>query len=281
MTTVAVLMTCHDRREMSVESVSRALAQAYGLCDLTVFVTDDGSTDGTADALAALDGQVTVLAGSGDLFWAAGMALAERAALATDPDFLLWLNDDTFMDPDGLQRMLQAHDRHPGSIVVGATRDPATQAVSYGGRVRTSSWHPQRFQRLAVSDIDQFPDTLNGNAVLVPRAARLRVGPIDGVFPHAYADDDYGLRARKAGVLLVQPPGTVAECAPNPDPQTTLRGLPAWRALQQPKGLPWRAQMRFLRRHAGPAWPVIFVAQQANIILGRRPVSPAGRSFGA
>lgn len=265
---VAVVMTVHNRREQTVECI-RALNDQDAPARLSFFVTDDGSTDGTREALRALPIDIRVIDGDGSLYWAGGMALAEQHAMIGAPDYLLWLNDDTVMDPGALSALLELSEAHPGAIIVGATRDPETGAMTYGGRARTSSWHPQRLQLLPISPHPQRADTFNGNLVLIPRSAREHVGPIDAGFPHAYADDDYGLRATELGVEILQAPETVATCARGV-PTARRAGLSGWRAMQNPKGLPWRAQARFLRRHGGPAWPLVFVGQQAAWLIGRR-----------
>lgn len=267
-----MLVTCHDRRDMTLKALGQLLVQVGADADVHFYVTDDGSTDGTAEELRRLPAALTLVRGDGHLYWAAGMAVAEQAAMNSNPDYLLWLNDDTFLDVDGLQRLLAVSEEFPEAIIVGATRDPDTGDVSYGGRRRISRWHPQRFERLPDCAEVQFADTINGNVVLVPRRVRAMVGPIDGRFPHAYADDDYGLRARKLGALLVQAPGTVAECRPNREEGPILRGPKAWKALQDPKGLPWRAQARFLHRHGGAVWWLSFAAQQLNLVVGLKPV---------
>lgn len=265
MARVAVIMTSHNRRETTLHSVRAVLDQTGA--DVHVFLTDDGSTDGTAQALQPMADQVTVIPGDGTLYWAAGMAVAERQAIRTEPDFLLWLNDDTLIDPGGLAQLLSVADARPGAIVVGNTRDPRASGVTYGGRVRLSRWHPQRLQLLGESSEIADVDTFNGNVVLIPWGARVAVGPIDDRFPHAYADDDYGLRAGRVGIRVVQAPGTVGTCARNVPALEPVRG---WRGRQHAKGLPWRAQARYLRRHAGPIWPLVFVGQQARWVLGRR-----------
>jgi hypothetical protein len=53
-------------------------------------------------------------------------------------------------------------------------------------------------------------------------------------------------------------PGFAGECRRNPErPKFTggLRGR--WKFMQNPvDGLPWRCQVRYLRRHAGVEWPL-------------------------
>lgn len=265
-----MLMACHNRRASSVRAVSEVLGQR-GPFSVQVYCVDDGSTDGTGDALEEIPG-VTVERGDGSLYWAASMAKAEALAAATDPDYYLWLNDDTFLYPGALDSMLAVSRGWPSAVIVAATRDPQTGLLSYGGRRRVSAWHPQRLEKLPVSDSLQFADTFNGNLVLVPREVHEVVGAIDPEFANSYADDDYGLRATAAGVAVIQPGGFLADCVVNP--VTGLppgRGLNAWRDLQGPKGLPWRAQVKFLRRHGPRWWPMLLVAQTAARLAGYRP----------
>ena len=269
---VAVVIACHNRRDTTVACLRALHEQQVDRVHLSVFVTDDGSTDGTADAIRCVWPGATVISGSGNLFWAAGMALAEQAALAAGPDYLLWLNDDTNLDPGGLQTLLKTSAANPGAIVVGATRDPESGVQTYGGRVRVD-YHPQRFRLLPISASPQRANTFHGNVVLIPVSVCDRVGRIDGAFPHAYADDDYGLRATALGVPVIQAPGAVATCRTNDSllPLTSMGWAAKWRHLQSPKGLPWRAQARYLRRHGDWRWPLLLLAGQVRRAAGRRP----------
>lgn len=254
---LAVLMACHNRREQTLSCLRSLTKQEPAGTELRVYLTDDGSTDGTATAVAAVDLPLRVIAGTGELFWAAGMALAEREAVRDNPDLLLWLNDDVILDPDGLARLLAVHEQSPGVIVVGDVRDPDTGVKTYGGR-NLLGRHPQRFSPVSPGDQVQQVSAFNGNVVLIPRAVRKIVGPIDGVFAHAIADDDYGLRASKLGVEMLCAPGTVGSCAlklAGPVP-SGVRGV--WKQLQAPASLPWRSQVRYLRRHGGIGWPAYF-----------------------
>ena len=263
-TRVAVVMTCHNRQDTTVRCLSALRAQASGAAALSLFVTDDGSTDGTSRAIQGVWPDATIIPGTGSLYWAAGMALAERSAVRNRPDYLLWLNDDTLLDPDAVPRLLAVSEDDPSAIVVGATVDPETGEGTYGGRTRID-YHPQRLVRLPIAHHVQRADTFNGNAVLVPWSARVAVGPIDGAFPHAYADDDYGLRATAKGVPIIQAPGAVGTCPRDPAMPPSSRGLAdRWQHLQSPTGLPWRAQSRYLRRHGDWRWPFILVGGQVR-----------------
>jgi GT2 family glycosyltransferase len=267
--TLAVLMTCHDRRESTLACLDALARQEGHTAAVTVFLTDDGSTDGTAEAVTARFPSVIVVPGDGSLFWAAGMAAAERVAMDGEPDYLLWLNDDVLLDSDALARLLTASTEAGGALVVGAMRDPSDGRDTYGGR-RRDGRHPMRLTPVPSSPSPQPIDTFNGNCVLVPRAVRRRVGPIDGEFAHAFADDDYGLRAGRLGIRMVQAPGTVGRC-PRHDQAGHVRSLAdAWAFAQSPKGAPWRSQARFLRRHGGAEWPLLLAWSQARFTARAR-----------
>lgn len=269
---VAVVITCHNRRDTTVRCLEALRAQEGGQAALSLFVTDDGSTDGTSEAIKGIWPEAKIIRGTGSLYWAAGMALAERAAVRERPEYLFWLNDDTMLDPDAVARLLEVSREVPDAIVVGATVDPETGEATYCGRTRID-YHPQRLARLPLADHVQRADTFNGNVVLVPWSVRAAVGPIDGAFPHSYADDDYGLRATALGVPIVQAPGCVGTCPRNsPAPSLAVGGLAArWGRLQSPTGLPWRAQARFLRRHGDWRWPLILVGGQVRRVVSKSP----------
>lgn len=266
---LAALLTSFNRKPQTLACLAALVSQASQEREISIFLTDDGSTDGTAEAVRSAHPEAAVIPGNGQLYWAAGMAAADRAAAATDPDYYLWLNDDTVLDPGALDVMFEISAGHPEPIVVAATRDPATGALNYGGRLRLGA-HPQKFRSIQESDEVREVDAFNGNCVLLPRSVRRSVGPIDGEFPHYYADDDYSLRAGALGIKILQAPGTLACCPSNPPRQRSSGFVSAWRDLQSPKGLPWRGQVRYLKRHGDWRWPFWLVAGQAKRVVTRR-----------
>lgn len=288
MTTVHVVMTAHDRRAMTEGWVRRAQVQAAALPALEVrfFVTDDGSTDGTAEALAALG--VTAIPGSGTLYWAAGMALAEEHARRDSPDFLLWANDDVLLDDDAFARLAaEAAERSPDDefIRVGAMR-AAGGAISYSG-LRLRGRRPGAYTVIDPAGGSRAIDSFHGNLVLVSRGAYRRTGGIDARYSHAYGDLDYGLRARAAGVNLRLMPGTFGVCELNSIAGTwqdpTLGRARRVGLLLHRKAFPWRDHLRYSLRHGGRLGPLYFLATYLNsvrrIVTGRRSatVSPPTR----
>ena len=93
--------------------VERSLAQ---LAD--VIVVDDGSTDGTAAALAGLP--VTLIRNPRNLGKAASLWRGIAVALAEDADAVVTLDGDGQHRPEDIPRLLAAHRRDPEALIVGA-----------------------------------------------------------------------------------------------------------------------------------------------------------------
>ncbi|MCA9235852.1 MAG: glycosyltransferase family 2 protein [Planctomycetales bacterium] len=250
---VAVLITCFNRRETTLQCLRRLSAQEIPAgYRLRVLLTDDGSSDGTGDAVRAEFPDATVLQGDGNLYWCGGTMLAWEAARPAD--FYFWLNDDVTLRPGAVATLLRVYEQAGDSrcIVVGAACDPETKRTVTGG-MRRKSWHDVSV--IAPSDQWQPCDAINGNIVLVPRQADEIVGGLDPAYTHFFADGDFGMRARKAGIPIILAPGHLGECALNPIESTsfgkTLTFGQRWRRMVGPKGYrPPRQWWAFVRAHA-------------------------------
>ena len=96
MTSIAVLMTCHNRVNSTLECLAHLYEQtALDRVVLSVYLVDDGSSDGTGEQVHERFPDVNVLKGDGSLFWNGGMHRAFGEALKVGFDYYLWLNDDT------------------------------------------------------------------------------------------------------------------------------------------------------------------------------------------
>ena len=263
---VAAVMAAYNRKELTLACLRSLAAQRAPGVTLDAFVLDDASSDGTGKAIAEEFPEVTVLRGSGQLYWNGGMRSAFGAAIAGDYDYYLWMNDDTTLDDGALALLLDTERRlggHPDEavIVAGSTRHPDTGELTYGGLVRPWSWRPLRWKLVEPDDQPRACETINGNTVLVSRAVVRRVGNIDPAFVQQMGDYDYGLRARAAGCSVWIAPGTVGTCATHPPRRPGEESfLEEWRRLWSIKELlpgPWAV---FSRRWAGRLWPLYWLS---------------------
>ena len=79
---LAVLLTCFNRKATTLRCLEQLNKQNI-TASMDVFLCDDGSTDGTSDAIKKLFPQVYIIRGSGNLFWNRGMLTAWRKACET------------------------------------------------------------------------------------------------------------------------------------------------------------------------------------------------------
>lgn len=276
---LAVVLSCFNRKQKTLGCLD-ALTTNKGLADvrLSAVLVDDGSTDGTADAVRASFPWIQVVVGDGDLYWCRGMHKAFEIALRDDPDYYLWLNDDTMLQPDAVSRLLECaialrREHGKSAIVVGSTVDIKTGSISYGGELQASALRRIRFHRIVPSDVVQRCDSMTGNIVLIPREIAQTVGNLDPIFEHAMGDSDYALRARRLGFGVWVGPGVFGTCGHNPTTGTYMDAdLPLarrWKLMMSRKGLPWRSWLVFTRRHMGALWPLYFVWPYLALIVGR------------
>jgi GT2 family glycosyltransferase len=205
---IAILLTCHNRREKTI-----ACLQSLYKCTIPenytidVFLVDDGSSDGTSEAVKNEFPQVNVIQGSGNLYWNRGMHLAwETAAKIHDYDYFLWLNDDTYLFQNSLEVILTASNLTKNkAIIVAATCSKHTGEVTYSG------FKPDR-KIIIPTDQLVLAATFNGNCILIPKVVYQTVGNLDPLFWHCIGDIDYGYRAGKKGIESFVAPGFLAYC---------------------------------------------------------------------
>lgn len=204
---IAVLITCHNRKEKTLQCLQALFWQKGLELDyvIEVFLVDDGSTDGTAEAIKNKFPTVNIIQGNGNLYWNRGMHKAwETAAKTQDFDYYLWLNDDTFLTEEAVLTLLRQN--FSKAIVCGTTQSIQDRKATYGGYRR----NPYRL--LMPNGEFQECDYCNGNCVLISREVFRIVGNLDPVFHHALGDFDYGYRARKLGIAIYIAPFFIGTC---------------------------------------------------------------------
>ena len=262
---LAILMTCYNRRAKTLACLEALYQQKLpSETEMSVFLVDDGSTDETGKEVRTEYPNVHVLQGTGHLYWNGGMRLAFSEAVKYDYDYYLWLNDDTLLYPHAIATLINVSQSlteqgYKRAVVVGSTQDEETGALSYGGVVRASWWHPLKFREIEPGEEARPCLTMTGNCVLKPRDVAQTVGNLDPAFTHSTGDIDYGLRVRQQGGSVWIAPGYLGTCTYNPlrhqawdEPNLTL--AERWKKINQPRGLPIQEWKIFSRRHAGVLW---------------------------
>lgn len=287
---VAAVMTSFNRRQKTMDCL-KALSESrdVGQVELNVVLVDDGSSDGTAEAVRQTYPWTRVERGDGSLFWCRGMHRAFGVAMERGFDYYLWLNDDTILYSDTLARLFDCtaeRRERTGKpvIVVGSTVDDESGRLTYGGERRAAWWRRTSFVKLQPRDEAQACESMNGNIVLIPAESAARVGNLDPAFEHAMGDTDYALRANRLGVGVWTAPGVHGTCGHNSTRNTFVDpDLPLskrWRQMLGRKGLPWRSWWVLTRRHAGPFWPLFFAWPYVRVVVGGLVSRPKNQATG-
>jgi GT2 family glycosyltransferase len=283
MNRIAVIITCHNRCSKTLACLE-ALFRNYlpARYSLEVFLVDDGSTDGTEQAVRECYPQVNLIRGDGGLYWNGGMRVAFAAAMERDFNYYLWLNDDTILYPHAIstllktERVVTSEQKRP-AVIVGSTQDEPGGKATYGGQVRVSKWHPIKYQRVTPKGAAIPCDTMNGNCVLIPRPVTQVVRNLDEAFIHTIGDIDYGLRSKMAGFQVVVMPGYAGLCGrnavKNTYADTSLNVRERLNRLNGKKGLPLHAWYIFTKRHCGVFWMIFWLWPYLKVILSQACLS--------
>ncbi len=178
-----------------------------------LYVVDNGSTDGSVEALHREYGAaITLLANRRNLLWAGGNNVGIVRALADGCSHLLLLNNDTLVDQRLVAELLAAEAQiGPGLFCPKIYYARQADLLWYaGGKL---SLRRARIGHRGIRDVDrgqydrlEETDWVTGCAMFAPRAVFDTVGLLDESFELYSEDVDYSLRAREAGYPLVYVP---------------------------------------------------------------------------
>jgi GT2 family glycosyltransferase len=216
---IAVLLTCFNRKNKTLKCLERLQTSVMELdqsLHISVYLTDDGSTDGTAAAVLLKFPKIKILKGNGTLYWAGGMRNSWETAIKGDYDAYLLLNDDTDVKQDFLKTLLQTHEHciakyNSAGIYIGSTKDAKTNEFSYGGAKLTNKfWFKYHF--IEPKEEPQQCDLGNANIMWVSKEVVAQIGTLSKGYIHGVADYDYTLMAKKAKIPVLIAPGYLGEC---------------------------------------------------------------------
>lgn len=276
---IVTLATCHNRKEMTLRALRDLHAQVLPESVVVEHVlVDDGSTDGTADAVRDQYPDVEIVQGSGRLYWAGGMRYGWKKAVSRKVfDCLVVYNDDIRLFDYSIKRLLDTLEfglRKYGEklVIVGSFSDESGLILTYGGQMQ-SRWNPIKFERLPASSKIQEADTLNMNLALLTFSLVDSVGFLSDYFVHSGADFEYGLKAKAMGGQVLVCPGYVGICLRNEDEKSGFGRastvIQRFRWLVSVKEMPLITRVRYARSYCGFLWPAFVLGPFVKSIFKR------------
>lgn len=211
---IAVILTCFNRKnktERCMNAIYNQQSKHQNDMEFSIYITDDGSTDGTREMLEnySKNFNVIILDG-GNLYWDKGMYLAMQCAVKEPHDYYLMVNDDVDFSNDFIDIMMESYGEADSSCgISGATQDTKHTCTTYGGTLFKSSGF------FDPNGSIQECNLANWNCFLVNQEIIDKVGIIDPNYDHSYGDYDYSMVMQRNGFKIYLAKDYIGTCDRN------------------------------------------------------------------
>jgi GT2 family glycosyltransferase len=212
---VAVVVLSWNGREETLACLASLARVEYE--HLTVVVVDNGSKDGSPEAIASSFPAVELLRLPSNLGFAGGMNAGIRLALAGGADAVVTLNNDMVVDSNFIAPLAEALDSDPraGAACAQILFADGSDRIWYAGaRYRRRRGYQGRHTLYGRPPLPPgtpayVTDRACGGAMLMSRSVLERVGLFDESL-FAYAEDvDWSLRAHRLGLHVLVIPASI------------------------------------------------------------------------
>jgi GT2 family glycosyltransferase len=208
---VAIIVVNWNRRDDTLACLQSLSRIAYP--NKRIILVDNASTDGSAAAVREQFPEVQIIELPENLRFAGGNNVGLRDVLKKGDGFALLLNNDTIVEPDFLQHLIETaqRDQRIGLVSPKILYHSRRQVIWFAGGVLKPAWGYVRHFGLRQVDDGRFNQPrivtfLTGCCLLIRREVLEKVGLLDEGFFLYSEDADYCLRAMKAGYQLLYEP---------------------------------------------------------------------------
>ena len=244
--TVSIIIPVHNQLEFTLRCL-HALGRSDGRSTFEIIVVDDASTDDSAATLAGVDG-LRYLRNAENLGFIQSCNVG--AAMARG-EFLVFLNNDTIVQPGWLDALLGTFVSHPNTGLAGAKLVYPDGRLQEAGGIVFADGQAANYGR---NDDAAHPrynfvreaDYCSGAAIAIRRAFFFELEGFDRHYLPAYFEDtDLAMRVRGANLKVRYQPASVVVHFEGASSGTDLRhGVKAFQVSNQEKFIArWGAQL--------------------------------------
>jgi len=202
---VVVIILVWNGKDDTLECLHSWRADTYP--NKKIVVVDNGSTDGSAEEIAAAFPEVAIQRNEQNLGFCAGNNIGIQYAIKQRADYIYLLNNDTTVESEALTAMVRAAEANPIlGIVAPVMHDyKGTRTIWFAGSKvnlrRAEAVHDNSRQPLRTDEPYTVP-WITGCALMARADILRQLGGLDERYFLSWEDVDLGLRAGRAGIQL-------------------------------------------------------------------------------
>lgn len=250
---VSIIVPVFNKVEYTLGCLA-ALAASEDASPYEVIVVDDGSSDDTSVRVAAICG-VRYIRNPSNLGF---IGSCNRGAAQARGEYLVFLNNDTAVQPGWLDALLETFERHRDAGLVGAKLLYPDGSLQEAGGILYADGRGGNYGRFDAALDPRYThvrdvDYCSGAAIAIRKDLFERLGKFDDRYRPAYYEDaDLAMRVREAGLrVLYQPRAVVIHFEGITSGTSEASGVKAYQVRNRDIFLErWRDTLR--RNH--PVW---------------------------
>ncbi len=207
----SIIIPVCNKLELTRQCLTHLADVTHG-CTYEVIVVDNGSTDGTKEFLASLEGDIQAITNDSNFGFAIACNQGGRAAKGK---YLVFLNNDTIPKERWLAALVDEVEQHSDVAIVGSKLLYPNNTIQHAGVVFSKiSLTPYHIYNSVKSDfaganIRQEFQAVTAACLLIRQEAFHSVGGFDEEFRNGFEDVDLCLKIRESGGKVIYQPKSV------------------------------------------------------------------------
>jgi hypothetical protein len=208
---VSIVIVIWNGKADTIECLDSFRADTYP--NREIIVVDNGSTDDSVAVIRAEYPEVVILQTGKNLGFTGGNNVGIRHAIETGTDYVYLINNDTTVEPDAIEKLVEAAEANPDAgllaPVIHDFEEP--RAIWFAGSAinlrRGAAWHDNSRQPTREEAPYEVP-WATGCAMLIRAGLAKTLGGFDDRYFLSWEDVDLSLRVRNEGQRLLVVPSS-------------------------------------------------------------------------